>query len=302
MSTDIPTPADLKFMALRRAGICACGQTLAAGERAAWNRTSRSVVCLPCAASASRLTSDEPANVPAFEPAPIDVGVAGGSAQAEFEHRRQKREQRVRRAHPKIGGLLLALFADPQSTQAWRQGSVGEQRVGDRFAKSGGDAVIVLHDRCVPRSRANIDHVVIGPSGVFVVDTKRYAGAKIALRRTGGFLSPSREQLMVRGRDQTKMVEAMAWQVSAVRAALAGSPFADVPIGAVLCFVDGELPWSGKIDIGDVRIRGPKGSARLVAEDGPLDNAAREQIARHLSDRLPAKKSPRAPSADHVEV
>lgn len=295
MSIDIPAPAELKFMALRRAGTCACGQTLAAGERAAWNRASRSVLCLPCATSVSRVTSDEPAEVPAYEPAPIDVDVAGGSAQAEFERRHQEREKRVRQAHPHVGGLLLALFDDPQSTQAWRKGGVGEQRVGDRFAKSG-DAVIVLHDRCVPHSRANIDHVVIGPSGVFVVDTKRYPGAKIALRRSGGLFSPSREQLMVRGRDQTKMVEAMAWQVSAVRTALAGSPFADVPIAAVLCFVDGELPLSGKIDIGDVRIRGPKGSARLVVEDGPLDNAAREQIARHLVDRLPAKKTPRAPA------
>jgi hypothetical protein len=301
VSIDIPTPAELKFMALRRAGSCACGQRLAAGERAAWNRTSRSVLCVPCATSASQLMSDEPSDVPAFEPSPIDVGIAGGSAHAEFERRHQKREQRVRQAHPKIGGLLLALFDEPQSTQAWRKGGVGEQRVGDRFAKSG-DAVIVLHDRCVPRSRANIDHVVIGPSGVFVVDTKRYAGAKIGLRRSGGFLSPSREQLMVRGRDQTKMVEAMAWQVSAVRTALAGSPFADVPIGAVLCFVDGELPLSGKIDIGEVRIRGPKGSARLVTEEGPLDEAAREQIARHLADRLPVKKTPRAPTPDPVEV
>ena len=174
-------------------------------------------------------------------PAPIDLGVAGGLARAEFERRHQKREDRVREAYPKIGGLLLALFDDPQSTQAWRKGGVGEQKVGARFSKVG-DTVIALHDRCVPGSRANIDHIVIGPSGVFVVDTKRYAGAKIALRRSGGFLSPYREQLVVGGRDQAKMVEAMEWQVSAVRTALFGSQFADVPMSAVLCFVDGELP------------------------------------------------------------
>lgn len=282
-------------MALRRTGTCGCGAVIAAGERAAWDKASRAVLCLRCATSTSPRSGVEPAEIPVLEPAPIDLGVAGGSAQAEFVRRHDKREQRVREAHPKIGGVLLALFDDPQSTQAWLKGGVGEQRVGDRFAKLG-DTVIALHDRCVPRSRANIDHVVIGPSGVFVVDTKRYAGAKIALRRSGGFLSPCREQLMVRGRDQTKMVEAMQWQVSAVRTALAGSPFADVPISAVLCFVDGELPFSGKIDIGDVRVRGPKGSARFVAQDGPLDANARQQLARHLADRLPAKKTPPSPS------
>ncbi|WP_375482442.1 nuclease-related domain-containing protein [uncultured Jatrophihabitans sp.] len=278
-------------MALRRPGMCSCGQTLAAGERAAWDKSRRVVLCLSCAAGALPLSATEQPEVAVLEPAPIDLGVAGGSARAEFERRHQKREDRVREAHPKIGGLLLALFDDPQSTQAWRKGGVGEQKVGERFAKLG-DSVIALHDRCVPRSRANIDHIVIGPSGVFVVDTKRYAGAKVALRRSGGFLSPYREQLMVRGRDQTKMVEAMEWQLSAVRTALSGSPFADVPISAVLCFVDGELPFSGKIDIGDVRVRGPKGCGRLVAEDGPLDAAEREQIAQHLAERLPAKKMP----------
>jgi Nuclease-related domain len=30
----------------------------------------------------------------------------------------------------------------------------------------------VLHDLAVPRSRANIDHLVIGPGGVFVIDSK----------------------------------------------------------------------------------------------------------------------------------
>jgi hypothetical protein len=31
---------------------------------------------------------------------------------------------------------------------------------------------VVLHDLRIPRSRANIDHLVIGPTGVWVVDSK----------------------------------------------------------------------------------------------------------------------------------
>jgi hypothetical protein len=34
----------------------------------------------------------------------------------------------------------------------------------------------ILHDLAVPGSRANIDHLVIGPGGVFVVDSKQYRG------------------------------------------------------------------------------------------------------------------------------
>jgi Nuclease-related domain len=35
---------------------------------------------------------------------------------------------------------------------------------------------VVLHDLAVPRSQANIDHLVIGPGGVFVIDSKQYRG------------------------------------------------------------------------------------------------------------------------------
>jgi hypothetical protein len=42
----------------------------------------------------------------------------------------------------------------------------------------------VLHDLAVPRSRANIDHLVIGPGGVFVIDSKQYRG-RLQLDPTG---------------------------------------------------------------------------------------------------------------------
>lgn len=35
---------------------------------------------------------------------------------------------------------------------------------------------MVLHDLAVPGSRANLAHLVIGPGGVFVVDSKQYRG------------------------------------------------------------------------------------------------------------------------------
>jgi hypothetical protein len=35
---------------------------------------------------------------------------------------------------------------------------------------------VVLHDLAVPGSRANIDHLAIGPGGVFVIDSKLYTG------------------------------------------------------------------------------------------------------------------------------
>jgi Nuclease-related domain len=36
---------------------------------------------------------------------------------------------------------------------------------------------VVLHDLAVPGSPANVDHLVIGPSGVFVIDSKQWTGS-----------------------------------------------------------------------------------------------------------------------------
>ncbi len=289
MSIEVPNPAalsaSLKVMALRRPDTCACGATLAAGERAAWDRSTRTVRCLACAqAQPAAFESQPPA-----EPASIELGVAGGSAQQEFVRRRGEREDRIRKAHPRLGGLLLALSDDPQSTRAWQSGAAGERKLGKKLANLG-DTIIALHDRQVPKSRANLDHVVVGPAGVYVIDAKRYKGAKIAVRRTGGFRSPAHTQLTVSGRDKTKLVEAMGWQVGAVRTALSTSPeFADVPIIAALCFIDAEFPLFGNIEINNVPVRGLSGTAKLVTAAGFLDAPARERLARQLATRLPAK-------------
>jgi hypothetical protein len=53
---------------------------------------------------------------------PIDAGTAGSSARREHERRSSRREERIRTAHPKLGGLILALSSDPQSTRAWAHG------------------------------------------------------------------------------------------------------------------------------------------------------------------------------------
>lgn len=57
----------------------------------------------------------------------------------------------------------------------WDKGASGEEATAEIL--SGLDnAWSVFHDLAVPGTNANIDHVVIGPSGVFVIDSKNYSG------------------------------------------------------------------------------------------------------------------------------
>ncbi|OLT16276.1 hypothetical protein BJF80_06705 [Serinicoccus sp. CUA-874] len=146
--------------------------------------------------------------------------MAGSSARREHERRVAQREERVRSRHPRLGGLLLAISEEPQSTKAWATGAVGEERLGRRLDATAGPLVRVLHDRGIPRSRANLDHLVVCSSGVFVVDAKRYRGRPHHVVE-GGFFTPRVDKLLVGRRDCTRLVDAGLKQADLVRRALA---------------------------------------------------------------------------------
>jgi hypothetical protein len=88
-------------------------------------------------------------------------------------------------------GVLAAMaagwrlrFQPSPDAVAWRRGAAGERRTARVLAALERQGWAVLHDLAVPGSRANIDHLVIGPSGVFVIDSKQYRG-RLQLDQSG---------------------------------------------------------------------------------------------------------------------
>jgi hypothetical protein len=67
-------------------------------------------------------------------------------------------------------------FRPSADTLAWRHGAHGERRTAHLLRHLEQRGWEVLHDLAVPGSRANLDHLLIGPGGVFVVDSKQYSG------------------------------------------------------------------------------------------------------------------------------
>ena len=113
--------------------------------------------------------------------------------------------------------------------------------------------------------------------------------AKVTVRKHGGIFGPGGQQLMVAGRDRTKLATGMQWQVAAIRTALMTcSEFTEVPLIAALCFVDGALSRRKNLEIDEVKVRGVNGTAELVSTAGPLDLSTRERLARHLAVQFPA--------------
>jgi hypothetical protein len=67
-------------------------------------------------------------------------------------------------------------FKPSPDAVAWRHGAAGERRTAQLLHPLERYGWAVLHDLAVPRSQANIDHLVVGPGGVFVVESKQYRG------------------------------------------------------------------------------------------------------------------------------
>ena len=215
----------------------------------------------------------------------IDRGVAGGAAMGEYNRRHANREQRIRQRWGRLAGLVLTLSEDPQSTRAWRRGSTGESKLARSLAKLDRDDVIVLHDRSVPGTRANIDHLVVCPSGVFVVDAKLYTG-QVHVKDVGGLFTGRDLRLFVGRRDCTRLAVGMAWQVETTKSALEG---AVIPVAPVLCFIDAEWPLlGGPEEFMGVLVESERSLKRRVSRAGELAVDEVHEAAMVLARRLPA--------------
>jgi Nuclease-related domain len=187
-----------RTLTLRYPAACSlCSSALPRGTKAWWDKETKQATCLVCGGGGDL----------AVELA----GTAGGSARRKYDRLHDRREKEVKGAlGDKVGGVYLFFKDEPQSTRAWQTGSAGEERLGRFFAKELPASAVALHDRRIPGSRANIDHIVVAPSGVWVIDAKAYKG-KVE-RRDVGPSWRSEVKVFVGGRDRTTLVRGMGSQ------------------------------------------------------------------------------------------
>jgi nuclease-like protein len=279
---------NIRTIKLRYAGKCAaCGAALPAGIAARWDRTARTATCVICAPTDGSAVVSAPDSVPRSGPSrqasgpPVPTSVAGRSADAEFYRRQAKRDARLEAKWGRFAGVAKFLSDDPQTTKAWAVGADGERRLARQMERQLGDQAVFLHDR--KHGRANIDHVVVASSGIWVIDAKSYDG-RIEYRNVAGWFRPADNRIYVAGRDQTKKAAQLGWQVDAVRKALAGL---EAPIHPVLCFVNNNWGRTQKhfSHEGVLVLWGAK-LCELIAQPGDLGPDEVEAVARRLSERL----------------
>lgn len=264
-----------------------CGVDLAAGTSVAWDREAKRASCL----DGRHATPDaDPTAGPVESPPERGAATAGASAEREYERRRDAREQRVRARYPRLGGMMLAIAGEPQHQRAWKQGAAGERAVAERLAQLEPDGVLALHDRRIPGSRANIDHVSVSAAGVFVIDAKRWSG-KVEVRDVSRLFEPADERLYAAGRDRSKAIDGLVRQITVVRSMLDGLP--PVPVRGILAITGAQFPLLDLrgFELDGIRIGNLEHMVRLLRTDGALTEPARRALLDRLSERLPPAAS-----------
>ncbi|MGZ4629925.1 nuclease-related domain-containing protein [Oryzihumus sp.] len=272
---------------VRYAAWCGCGRYVAVGDVAGYEHVRRRVLCLDCVLPGG---DTAPAGYGGeLGQAIASPGQPGASSWREYSRLRRQRQEDVRERWPHLGPAILSLSREPGSMRDWARASRGELRVGAALTRLADDWVYALHDRRIPGRRLNIDHIAVGPSGVFVIDTKHQPGPEVQVRPPAPGAFGLVERLLVCGRDRTDFLGAMQRQVMAVQSSLESLPDGQpVHVRPMLCFAHTRLPLWRRLSVDNVPIVGVRAMSRMVREDGPLDVARRYRIYNHLARCLPS--------------
>jgi Nuclease-related domain len=149
-----------------------------------------------------------------------------------------------RQLAPRLGLMAAALavaaagwglrFRPSPDAVAWRRGAAGERRTARLLSLLERHGWAVLHDLAVPGSRANVDHLVIGPGGLFVINSKLYR-RRLQLDPSG--------QLWHGRYPLAPSVQAVSFQADQAALVL---PDPDVVVVPIVAVHGAQVPW-GKV-------------------------------------------------------
>lgn len=262
-----------KLIKVKYAAPCTvCGTALAKGVEAFWIPDTNVMVCPPC-------TAGEVA-------AGMNTSTAGAGASRIADEQIRKHSERLLAAYPMLGEHLIANARPTNDMHAWMRGADGERIVGRKLDIAASEGrIVVLHDRRMP-SGGNIDHLVVGPRRICVIDAKHYRNKRI---------TKDNDTLKVDGTSAEYMIDQVRHQRAAVNDALADQPKIADNVSAVLAFVAGKLGFSGSIThrgvfCGDLKEAVSFATWRhlvIGADTIKLDQDQRNEIGERLARAFP---------------
>jgi len=137
------------------------------------------------------------------------------------------------------------LLLGNDAISSWEKGLIGEQHVGDSLEKLLGEDSpwTVVHSLPIGARGADIDHVVVGPGGVFTLNTKRHRGAKVWVKGDTVLVNGQRQPYVRNSRHEASRVGKVLTQVCGF----------DVKVRGVVV-LDDVAQWDVKEQPDDVRV------------------------------------------------
>jgi Nuclease-related domain len=108
----------------------------------------------------------------------------------------------IKRAAPARVLLAKALGVHTDE-RAWRRGAAGEEEVARQLDKLG-PSWRVIHSVPVGSNDTDIDHVVIGPPGVFTLNTKNHLGKRVTVYEYAIYVGGAQQPYIAKSRAEGK--------------------------------------------------------------------------------------------------
>jgi hypothetical protein len=167
-------------------------------------------------------------------------------------------------------------FRVSQDARNWQRGARGERHTARQLDRLTRHGWVVFHDLAVPDSRANADHLIIGPAGVFLADSKNWRG-HLAFAPDGTLWHGSYPL--------TATLATIGFEAQAIAGALAVPGLAVEPL---LVVHGSTIPW-GEQYLGGIAILPAR---RLVATLLALPPLLTDQQVTQLAGRAMARLHP----------
>ena len=172
---------------------------------------------------------------------------------------------------------VVAVTRLPREALFWGKGARGERRSAEILDALGSRGFVILYNRLMPDGRGDIDSIAIGPTGVWVIETKNLSGAVEVVR----------DRLFVKDQDRQAMVEQVYREAFAVQQIvgdlLASAVTMVVP---VLCIHGARTPRLDRT-VGGVRVASGGSLAPLLTSGlKKLDPDLVQQIATVVDRKL----------------
>lgn len=175
--------------------------------------------------------------------------------------------------------LRRKLATAERVAQQYEKGSEGERLVAEMLQPLQFHGFRLLPDCSVPGAVSNIDLLVVGPPGVFVIDAKNWSG-ELATRGT---------TLLHNGRSRRQEIEKLESQATAVINALRQAGSDRIPVWPVLAFV-GEATVPGYHLLDRCYVAGGTAIADLLRAAAPaLDPTWLDWVHSVLNAALPPR-------------